>query len=143
MTKETTTPSDPEVAAYLATITPEWKRVDALRLCDLLSQWTGEAAHMSGPAMVGFGSYHYRYESGREGDAFRAGFAPRAAAFSIYLMGTYIDADRTKADALFARLGKYKLGKSCLYVKRLADIDIGVLEDLVKLSLAALKARYG
>jgi hypothetical protein len=143
MTKETTTPSDPAVAAFLATVTPDWKRADALRLCNLLSLWSGEEAHMSGPTMVGFGSYHYRYESGHEGDAFRAGFAPRAAAFTIYLMGTYVGAGRARAEDLFARLGKHKLGKSCLYVKRLSDIDIGVLEELVTLSLAALKAKYG
>lgn len=138
-----TRPTDVDVAAYLAAVTPAAKRADAEALCRLFAAWTGEEPKMWGPSMIGFGSYHYRYATGTEGDSFRVGFSPRAAAFSLYLMGTYLEQSTAPVAALFARLGKYTQGKACLYVKRLADIDLAVLEELVRLNLEALKAKYG
>lgn len=138
-----TQPTEVDVAAYLAAVTPAAKRADAEALCRLFGAWSGETPKMWGPSMIGFGSYHYRYATGTEGDSFRVGFAPRAAAFSIYLMGTYLEQSTAPVEALFARLGKYTQGKACLYVKQLDDIDLGVLEELVKLSLKALEAKYG
>lgn len=138
-----TRPTEVSVADFLAAVTPEGRRSDADSLCRLLSEWTGEAPAMWGPTIVGFGSYHYRYATGNEGDACRVGFSPRAAAISIYLTGTYLDESAEAAEALFARLGKFTRGKACLYVKKLADIDLKVLEELVRLNLAALRKHYG
>lgn len=133
--------TDADVATFLAGVEPEARRTDCEALSTLMADVTGEPPRMWGAAMVGFGSYHYRYESGREGDSFLAGFAPRKAALTIYLMGTYCEGDG--ADALFAKLGKFKTGKACLYVKRLSDIDLDVLRELVVLSVKALKRKYG
>ena len=133
--------TDADVAAFLAGVAPEERRADCEALSTLMAEVTGEPAKMWGPSIVGFGDYHYRYESGREGDAFLAGFSPRKAALTIYLMGTYCEGD--DADALFAKLGKFKTGKACLYVKRLSDIEMDVLRELVVLSVKALKRRYG
>ena len=135
-----TAATEAEVAAFLTAVTPEAKRTDAQALCRLLESWTGETPKMWGPSMIGFGSYHYRYASGTEGDSFRVGFSPRATAFSIYLMCT--PKDPAAEEALFARLGKFTRGKACLYVKKLTDIDLGVLEALVRENLAALKAQH-
>ena len=138
-----TRPTEADVTAYLAAVKPEAKQADAEALCRLLELWSGETPRMWGPSMIGFGTYHYRYATGTEGDSFRVGFAPRAAAFSIYLMGTYFEHSTAAAEALFARLGKFTRGKACLYVKKLADIDLAVLEELVRLNLRALKVEYG
>ena len=96
---------------------------------------------MWGPSMIGYGSYRYRYDSGHSGEAMRAGFSPRKTALTVYLMGTYGDR-QPAADALFARLGKHKTGKSCLYINKLADVDLDTLEALVRLSWDAMNARY-
>ena len=115
--KNKTQQNDADVATFMAAIEPAERRTDCEAVSALLADVTGELARMWGASMVGFGSYHYRYESGREGDSFFAGFSPRKAALTIYLMGTYCEGDG--ADALFAKLGKFKTGKACLYVKRL------------------------
>ena len=93
--------------------------------------------------MVGFGRYHYRYETGHEGDSFLVGFAPRKAEFSIYLMGTSFPDVSARRDELLARLGKHRMGKACLYVKRLSDVDMGVLRELAEISVMALRKAYG
>jgi hypothetical protein len=98
---------------------------------------TGEPPAMWGSNIVGFGRYHYRYESGREGDAAPVGFSPRAKELVIYLA-----ADAADREALLGRLGKHRTGKSCLYVKRLEDVDRGVLQALVAASVAAVRERY-
>lgn len=92
---------------------------------------------MWGPSIIGFGSYHYRYASGHEGDAALAGFAVRKSEFSIYIVAGF-----DGQEALLARLGKHKAAKACLYIKRLADIDLKVLERLVSESVAAMKKRF-
>ena len=113
------------------------RRADARALAALMTRATGEPPAMWGPAIVGFGGYHYRYESGREGDACRVGFSPRKAALTLYL-GT----GHPLRDDLLARLGRHTTGKGCVYVKRLADIDLAVLEELVAASFADNRRHY-
>lgn len=96
---------------------------------------------MWGPSIVGYGSYHYVYDSGREGDMCRTGFSPRGSQIVIYLVGRFDDR-QAEADALFAVLGKHSRRGSCLYIKRLADIDLPVLEELVALNWHVMNARY-
>ena len=110
-------------------------RSDSARMVTLMQAVTGEPPVMWGDSMVGFGQRHYRYESGREGDFFLVGFSPRAKQISLYLN---VDFD-AHADA-FARLGKHKLGKGCLYVRRLGDVDETVLAQLVTASVTAARS---
>ena len=127
-----------DVDVHLASVENEAVRADCRALVKLMVKWTKEQPKMWGPSIVGFGSYHYKYESGREGDSCATGFAVRKNEIAIYLV-----AEGTDQPKLLGQLGKHKMGKSCLYVKRLSEIDIGVLEKLVKGSLAELRRRYG
>ncbi|HEX8381743.1 MAG TPA: DUF1801 domain-containing protein [Sphingomonas sp.] len=113
------------VEALLAGVSPPERQADARALAALMARVTDMPPAAWG-TMIGFGRYHYRYESGREGEAMRIGFAPRKSELVVYVMGGF-----PGHEALLARLGKHRAGKSCLYVKRLADIDAGVLEELV------------
>ena len=98
---------------------------------------------MWGPTIIGYGSYHYRYESGREGDSMRAGFSPRKAKHSLYLMGRYCDeATGRKVDAMLEKMGKHTTGASCVYVNKLADIDLDVLEEIIGLCWEAMARVY-
>jgi hypothetical protein len=133
-----TRPTGEEVEAFLATITEEQKRQDAETLVEIMQRLTGAAPRMWGAGIIGFGNYHYRYASGREGDWFLVGFSPRKANLSLYIMAGF-----DQYEALMARLGKFKTGKSCLYVKKLADINQPVLEELIIASVKTLKERYG
>jgi hypothetical protein len=126
-----TVESGAPVQAFLDAIEPASRRADAWALCALMERVSGEAPRMWGPAIVGFGQRHYRTEAGREGDICRIGFSPRKAAMALYIVAS------TDSDPLVARLGKISTGKSCIYVKRLADIDLGVLEALIERELAA------
>ena len=103
----------------------------------IMSRVSGEPAVIWGTSMIGYGSYHYRYDSGREGDMFLTGVAPRAQALSIYVMDGF-DAHA----ANIARLGKHKTGRSCLYVRRLDHIDLTVLETIITDSVATMRSRY-
>lgn len=125
------------VADFIAQVADERQRADALELVALMQRLSGEPATMWGPSIVGFGSYHYRYDSGREGRMCRIGFSPRKGQTVLYLL----DGFDGHAE-LLARLGKHKTGKSCLYVKRLADIDTSVLEDMCRRSLAYMADKY-
>ncbi len=118
------------------------RRADAEGLVELLSATTGQPAVLWG-SIVGFGTYHYRYASGREGDSCLVGFSPRASKFVLYLSGVQFDDVAAEADALFSRLGKHRRGKGCVYIKRLADIDISTLRQIVALSVTRLKQEYG
>ena len=129
--------------AFIAAIEHDAKREDAKVLDAMFRRVTGEAPAMWGDTMIGYGSYHYNYDSGREGDFFRTGFSPRKAKHSIYLMGGYCDeVTGKKNDALLAKLGKHKTGKSCLYVNKLADVDMDVLEELVRVNWEAMSRVY-
>ncbi|GEL96997.1 DUF1801 domain-containing protein [Cellulomonas terrae] len=131
-----TTPTDADVDAFLAAVEHPVRRRDARRLVELMTRVTGEQPQMWGPSIVGFGSYHYEYASGRQGDAIAAGFSPRKAATTVYL------ADGTESHAdLLAGLGPHTTGASCLYIKDLDAIDLGVLEEAVRRSYAAVTSR--
>ncbi|MBO9450867.1 DUF1801 domain-containing protein [Tropicibacter sp. R16_0] len=137
MSSNKTQPSDADVAAYLAGVMPASKSADAVRLDQLFRAVTGFQPVMWGEAIVGYGRYHYRYTSGREGDFLATGFAPRKAALSIYIMPGYAD-----FEDILARLGKHKIGKSCLYVNKLADIDLDVLGELIRAGLRDLATHW-
>jgi hypothetical protein len=122
-----TRPTGADVESFIDAIPNAGRRADARVLCGLFTEVTGEPAVLWGPSIVGFGNYHYRYESGREGDAPLAGFSPRTAHLVVYLTGGYAEED----GRLLGRLGPHRTGKSCLYVKRLADVDLDVLRELV------------
>jgi len=129
------------VDEFLAGAESDARRADSRTLIAMMGEVTGEPAVLWGP-MIGFGHYHYKYASGHEGDAFLIGFAPRKAEFSIYVMGCYfpdVDAERI---ALLARLGKHRMGKGCLYVRKLADIDLAALRELAELSVRRLREAY-
>ncbi|CAN5720294.1 hypothetical protein BH23GEM10_BH23GEM10_08250 [soil metagenome] len=132
-----TKPTEQSVAEFLDAIPDESRRAECRALADLMRRVTGAEAKLWGPAMVGFGSYHYVYESGREGDWFLTGFAPRKNNLTLYIMAGF-----DRYEELMGRLGKHTTGKSCLYVKRLADVDAAVLDELVTASVAHLRATY-
>jgi hypothetical protein len=135
--------TDADVGAFLARIKPVAKRADAEALVALFKEVTGYPPRMWGPSIIGFGSYHYKYDSGHEGDMCRAGFSPRKANISIYLTGGYNNpATQAKLEALRARLGKHKTGKACLYINRLSDVDIAVLKEMIETDLAYVNERY-
>ena len=129
------------VAEFLAAITDERRRAEAAEVDALHRRVTGLEPKLWGPSIIGYGSYDYKYESGREGTMCRGGFSPRKAAMTIYLMGNYVNR-QAEADDLFARLGKHTTGKSCLYIKKLADVDMTVLERLVRLSWDVMNEAY-
>jgi hypothetical protein len=129
--------TEADVSAFLASIEHPTRRADALALDALFREITGWSPRMWGPTMVGYGRYHYVYDSGREGDALATGFSPRKASLSIYIMPGYQD-----YGAILARLGKHKLGKACLYVNKLSDIDTAVLEELIRAGLRDLNDRW-
>lgn len=129
------TPVDP--MAFLAAVEHPVRRADALVLDQLFRKITGWKPRMWGPTIVGYGSYHYVYDSGREGDCNATGFSPRKASLSIYVMPGYQDFGE-----ILSRLGKHKIGKACLYVNKLADIDLDVLEELIRAGLADLETRW-
>ena len=137
MADNKTRPTELSVAAYIDALTDETKRADAKALIGLMQTATGEEPKMWGASIVGFGSYQYTYESGREGDMPLVGFSPRKAATVLYgLKGS------SDAEALLAKLGKHTTGKGCLYIKKLADVDQKVLEALVVKSVAAIRSRH-
>ena len=112
-------------------------RTDAKKVAAMMRRATGKRARMWGPSIVGYGSYHYRYDSGREGDFMITGFSPRKHALTVYIMPGF-----EPFGALMSRLGKYKTGRSCLYIKRLADVDETVLEQLIEESVMHMRAHY-
>lgn len=130
-----------DVAAFIAQLDDPAKREDSAALIAMMEAVSGEPAVLWG-SMVGFGRYHYRYESGHEGEAFVIGFAPRKAEFSLYLMGCYLPQQAERRDALLAKLGKHRMGKACLYIKRLSDIDMAVLRELAEISVRAVREAY-
>ena len=137
MADNKTKPTKVGVSAFIAALTDETKRADAKVLVKLMEDATGEKARMWGPSIIGFGSYHYKYDSGREGDMPIIGFSPRKPATVLYHVTGSSD-----AKALLATLGKHTTGKGCLYIKTLADVDQKVLEGLFAKSVAAMRARH-
>lgn len=130
MSDNKTRPTTDDVSAFLDAVEDDGKRADAHRVSELMGSISGEPPVMWGSSIVGFGTYHYRYDSGREGDAPAVGFSPRKANLTLYITGGFEE----HADVL-ERLGKHKLGKGCLYIKRLSDVDESALSDLIRVSL--------
>lgn len=138
MAQNKTKATEASVAAHLAAVDNAAVRADCQTLAGLMAEWTKEPPRMWGPSIVGFGAYHYQYDSGREGDACATGFAARKNEIAIYLV-----AEAADQAALLAQLGRHKMGKACLYIRRLAEVDVGVLQKLVQSSVAELRRRHG
>ena len=138
MASNKTLPTDASIEAYLDARASPQQRDDSQALVAMLGRITGAPPKMWGPSIIGFGSYRYTYGSGRSGEAPLASFAIRGRDLVLYL-----DCEGTVQQDLLARLGPHRMGKSCLYVRRLADLDPQVLEQLVRGSIAAVRARYG
>lgn len=128
-----TRPTDADVAAFLDAVEHPVRQRDARTLCALMTRVTGQAPQMWGPSIVGFGSYHYRYASGREGDAPAAGFSPRKAASTVYVLDGF-----DGREELLAAVGPHSLGKGCLYLKDLGTTNLAVLEALIRTSYESL-----
>lgn len=129
--------NDHSVIEFIENVEHEQKKVDAFRLLEIFEEVTGYDAKMWGPSIIGFGSYHYKYASGREGDAPLAGFSPRKAKISLYL--AY---DSPEREVLLRKFGKHTTSKACIYVNKLADIDTDVLKDLIKLTIKEYQELY-
>jgi hypothetical protein len=129
--------NDQDVTAFLNQVADEKKRADCFTILALMREVTGLEPKMWGDSIVGFGNYHYVYESGREGDWSLTGFAPRKQNLTLYIMPGF-----AKYDELLNKLGKHSTGKSCLYIKKLDDVDQDVLKDLVKQSVVHMKKIY-
>ena len=125
-----TKPNDSSIEDFLNSISNEQKKKDSFILLDLFSRLSGDTPKMWGSSIIGFGSYHYKYASGREGDWFKAGFSPRKQSLTIYVMGGF-----KGIEDLMQKLGKYKTGKGCLYINKLTDVDMEVLENLISRSI--------
>jgi len=123
-----------DVEAFLNSVPDEKKRRDSFTVLELMKQVTGKKPEMWGDSIIGFGSYHYKYASGREGDWFVTGFSPRKQNLTLYIMPGF-----DKYDILLSKLGKHSTGKSCLYIKKIEDVDMDVLKELVKQSVAHME----
>ena len=133
-----TKPTRASVTAFLNGVENETRRRDAKTVLALMKKVTGEKPKMWGPSIVGFGQYHYKYASGREGDAANVGFSPRKANLVLYVMGSI-----SEDDPLRDKLGKYKTGRGCLYINKLEDVDMKVLEKIIEKSYKKTIRKYG
>ena len=137
MAKNKTTTTGASVTEFLKSIADPQQRADAKKVGAIMRRVTGKRAKMWGPSIVGYGTYHYKYDSGREGDFMITGYSPRKQALTVYVMAGF-----SKFEPLMKKLGKYKTGKSCLYIKRLADVDENVLEKLIDGSVKHMRKNY-
>jgi hypothetical protein len=129
--------NDGSVREFLSAIEDEQKRKDSFKIRSIMEEVTGEVGKMWGSSIIGFGTYHYKYDSGQEGDWMLAGFSPRKQALTLYMMS-----GNDKFEKELEKLGKHKIGKSCLYIKKLSDIDETVLRKMIKQSIEIVKKRY-
>ncbi|MDE0224495.1 MAG: DUF1801 domain-containing protein [Gammaproteobacteria bacterium] len=132
-----TRPTDASIETFLDSVDNEDRREDARRVLAIMGRVTGEPARMWGTRIVGFGSYHYRYASGREGDWPLTGLSPGKRNLTVYIMPGF-----DEYGEMLSRLGKHRTGKSCLYVNRLRDVDLNVLEEIIRQSVADMRRRY-
>lgn len=138
MAKNKTTETATDVYDFIGNyVEKEEKKRDSLQLVSMMREWSGCDPRMWGPTIIGFGTYHYKYASGHEGDAPLMGFSPRKAAFSLYVTDPGHD-----DGALLERLGKFTMGKACIYFKKLSDLNLDVLEELAKTTMQRVKQRY-
>lgn len=135
--KMKTTPTGADVEAFLDAIEHPVRQADGRHLLERMRDWTGWEARMWGPTIIGFGRYEYKYDSGHEGAFMVTGFSPRKANLVLYIMPGYRDMSE-----VLVRLGKHKLGKSCLYINKLADVDEAVLRQIVQDGVAGMKEKY-
>jgi len=136
--KNKTTETEVDVISFINEfVDNEQKKQDSFRLIELMGNWSGFEPKMWGPTIIGFGSYHYKYASGHEGDAPLIGFSPRKAQFSLYV---YVPTDEN--EKLLEELGKYKMGKACIYFKKLTDLNLDTLEKMSKETIKYLRANY-
>jgi len=137
MSGNKTTKTESSVEDFIHAVKDETKRNDCIRLIGLIREQTGSDPKMWGPGIVGFGSYHYKYESGREGDSPLVGFSPRASAIVLYLSGHFDD-----RDGLLEKLGKYKTGKGCIYIRKLDDISVETLQKMIANHISHIRKLY-
>ncbi len=138
MSKNKTTENDGDVIAFIESVENEKRRADGYRALAMFEKITKTEAKMWGPSIIGFGKYHYQYDSGREGEMCKCGFSPRKNALTIYVMSGF-----PRREELMSKLGKYKTGKSCLYIKKWEDIDEKVLEEICKSDWEYMTKKYG
>jgi hypothetical protein len=137
MAKNKTSETESSVADFINSVADETRRADSFRLVEIMAQQIGYPAKMWGPAIIGFGSCHYKYESGHEGDMPLAGFSPRKAAITLYLAQ-----DPKTKEELLQKLGKHKGGKGCTYVQQLSDVNLDVLKEMIANAVAYTKTLY-
>lgn len=143
MSEAKTKPTDVTADSFIAAVEPDAKRADAEVLDAMFRRVTGQEPVMWGPSIIGYGTYNTTYASGRDVTWMRAGFSPRKAKHSLYLMGGYCDEQSGKRrDAQLKRLGKHKTGKSCLYINKLSDVDLEVLEEMIAEDWATMARLY-
>ena len=135
MAENKTQKTGASVDEFIASVENRRRREDGLTLLHMMKEITGLVPEMWGPSIVGFGEYHYKYDSGREGDMPLTGFSPRSRSLSLYIMAGF-----DEYDDLLNRLGKHRIGASCLYINKLADVDMGVLRDLIAQSYEHIRA---
>ncbi|GAA6155122.1 hypothetical protein NBRC116588_05950 [Pyruvatibacter sp. HU-CL02332] len=132
-----TKPTKQSVTAFIKTVESERRRTEAKVLMQIMRRVTGKRPVMWGPSIIGYGKYHYVYESGREGDWMVTGFSPRKSAMTVYLMAGFSDKQK-----LLAKLGKHRTSVSCLYINKLDDIDLDVLEEMITQDVALMRTKY-
>ncbi len=132
-----TKPTQVTAADFIAAVENPARREEARTVCAMMERITGEPPQMWGPSIIGFGSYHYRYDSGHEGTMCRLGFSPRKAQLVLYIL-----TGDPEQEGQLAKLGKHKTGKSCLYINKLADVDMAVLETMTRDALIYMNAKY-
>jgi hypothetical protein len=137
MAETKTKPTEATADSFIEAVDDPVRREDAKVVRAMMERVTGEPARMWGPTIVGFGSYHYKYDSGHEGTSCRLGFSPRKAELVLYVL-----TGEAEQGARLAKLGKHRTGKSCLYIKKLADVDMGVLEDITRDALTHMDAKH-
>lgn len=137
MATNKTQPNNSNVNAFLDSVAEDKKRADSFKLLKIMQEITNESPKMWGSSIIGFGNYHYKYESGREGDFFIVGFSPRKQNLTLYIMPGF-----ERYEKLMADLGKYKTGKSCLYIKSLDDVDMKILKELISNSVSYMNKKY-
>ncbi|PLS17376.1 hypothetical protein CVD28_12490 [Bacillus sp. M6-12] len=137
MYKQKTKETDRSVIEFIEAVENPKKREDAYKLLDIFTETTGYEAKMWGPSIIGFGSYHYKYDSGHEGDAPLVGFSPRKAKHSLYFAP-----GETKREELLNQFGKHTTGKACVYINKVSDIDLDVLKKLIRESVVFLREKY-
>lgn len=137
MAENKTQENDASVEAFLDSVENKRRQADSRAVHEMMARVSGEPARMWGSAIVGFGRYHYKYDSGREGDYMLTGYSPRKQALTVYIMPGF-----SQYQDQMARLGKHKTGKSCLYINKVDDIDLDVLEEIIRLSLDYMREKY-